>query len=67
MAQDLTGGSPQSGNQRPLEVVKKMLSDTYDDLDKKDMTKEQFISECTSVMVGKVKKKSSILLPGKDF
>ena len=50
---------------KPLAVVRKMLSRTYDDLEVKDMSKEAFVNECTSVMVDKMKnKKSNIILPG---
>jgi hypothetical protein len=54
-------------NAKPLATARKMLSETYDQLEVKDMSREEFVNECTAVLCTKMKKKSSILLPGEDF
>lgn len=52
------------GSQKPTEVVKRMLSKTYDDLDVKDMSRDAFVNECMGAISEKMKsKKSNIILP----
>ncbi len=51
-----------NGEGKPKDIAVEILSRTYDDLEKKDMPKDQFINECLGVMVDKKKRKNSPLI-----
>lgn len=59
----MSEGQKEKGN--PKQTAVRILSETYDQLEKKDMPKEQFINECLGVMIDKKKRKNSpLILPG---
>jgi hypothetical protein len=60
-------GKPQSGG-TPQAVAVEMLNQVYDNLDEKDLSRNEFVNEALDIIgKTKAKPKSKILLPGEDF
>jgi hypothetical protein len=62
-AMQIESGKPQSGKQ-PQAVAVEMLNKVYDNLDEKDLSRNEFINEALDIM-GKTKAqpKSRLILP----
>ena len=53
------------GGSRPKDVAVQMINKVYDQLEKKDMPRDQFVRECMGEISNKMKRKNSpLILPG---